>query len=373
MSLRAIASDDVAVASVTFLLNNVAAFVDTSEPYEVSVNAPSPGPLVITARAVDLGGNTTTSAPVNVTVTPDPKTTGHGTVRDENDQPVLGATVTIQSLTTTTGPDGSFTLPGLPTTQGQLIATATIVLNGVTLSGSSGAVAPVPSGITEFGLIEVRTRRKVAIFGAPSSQSWNVDVQNKIRDTGLFTQVDAFLVSSGQPVPTLQQLLEYDAVFVYSDTGFNNGTSLGNVLADYMDAGGGVVMATFAFWSSGGLSIQGRIKTDGYLPFTTGSQNSPGNLTIVPLIQGHPILVGVTSFNGGTSSYHNSGISIAAGATLVANWNNGQPLVGTRETTSARIVGLNFYPPSNTVRSDFWQANTNGALLMANSLIWVAR
>ena len=373
LSIRATASDDVAVASVTFLLNNVAAFVDTSEPYEVSVTAPSAGPLVITARAVDLGGNTTTSAPVNVTVIPDPGTTGHGLVRDENGQPVLGATVTIRSLTTTTAADGSFSLPGLPTTQGPLIATATIVLNGVTLSGSSGAVAPVPSGVTEFGVIEVRTRRKVAIYGAPSSPAWNTDVQNKIQATGLFTQVDAFLVTFGQPVPTLQQLLQYDAVFVYSDTGFGDGTALGNVLADYMDAGGGVVMATFAFWSSGGLSIQGRIKTAGYLPFTTGTQNSPGNLTIVPVIPGHPILSGVTSFNGGSSSYHNSGISIAAGATLVANWNNGQPLVGTRETTNARIAGLNFYPPSNTVRSDFWQANTNGALLMANALIWVAR
>ena len=373
LSLRATASDDVAVASVTFLLNNVAAFVDTSEPYEVSVTAPTPGPLVITARAVDLGGNTTTSAPVNVTVIPDPGTTGHGLVRDANGQPVQGATVTIRNLTTTTAADGSFSLPGLPTVQGPLVATATIVLNGVSLSGSSGAVAPVPSGTTEFGVIEVRTRRKVAVYGAPGSVFWNTDVQNKIQATGLFTQVDAFMIGFGQPVPTLQQLQQYDAVFVYSDAGFNDGTALGNVLADYMDQGGGVVMATFAFWSSGGLSIQGRIKTGGYLPFTTGSQNSPGNLTLVPVLSGHPILSGVASFNGGTSSYHNSGISIAPGATLVANWSNGQPLVGARETTNGRIVGLNFYPPSMTVRSDFWRTDTNGALLMANALIWVAR
>lgn len=56
--------------------------------------------------------------------------------------------------------------------------------------------------------------------------------------------------------------------------GFNNNMAIGNVLADYMDNGGGVVVATFAFYNSGnGLGLGGRISSDGYLPFTQNEQN----------------------------------------------------------------------------------------------------
>jgi hypothetical protein len=36
-------------------------------------------------------------------------------------------------------------------------------------------------------------------------------------------------------------------------------------------------------------------------------------------------------------------------------------------------VGLNFYPPSSAVRTDFWQTNTDGGRLMANALLWAGK
>ena len=214
----------------------------------------------------------------------------------------------------------------------------------------------------------------VAVYGAPGNTSWNTDVVNKIAATGLFDNVDGYFVRSGYPVPTLAQLSAYDAVLVYSDTSFNNNTAMGNVLADYMDAGGGVVLCTFAFWSTYGLSIQGRIKTGGYLPFTVGSQQSPGNLTLVALDPGHDILDGVSSFHGGSASYHNRPISFVSGAEQVANYNNGQPLIGawSPPASAGSIVGLNFYPPSQTARSDFWRTSSDGGLIMGNALQWAA-
>jgi hypothetical protein len=211
---------------------------------------------------------------------------------------------------------------------------------------------------------------RVAVYGAPSTSSWNDDVQGKLDSSGLFSQVDAFLVRVG-PVPTLSELQQYDAVLVYSDASFNDSVALGDVLADYMDAGGGVVMATFAFWTPGGLGIGGRISTGGYLPFTQASQNEGTPLTLVADLPSHPILNGVSSFNGGTSSYHNT-IELASGATLIAHWSNGYPLVGTKEPTAGRIVGLNLYPPSSDARADFWDSSTAGGLLMANSLLWAS-
>src|SRR5206468_758837 len=87
----------------------------------------------------------------------------------------------------------------------------------------------------------------VAVFGAPGGDSWNEDVRMKISASAVFGDVEAFLVKSGHPVPTLQNLEAYGAVLVYSDASFNDSQALGNVLADYVDGGGGVVLATFAF------------------------------------------------------------------------------------------------------------------------------
>ena len=183
---------------------------------------------------------------------------------------------------------------------------------------------------------------------------------------------DAVLVSPSQPVRSLAQLKQYDAVLVYSDTSFNDATQLGNVLADYMDGGGGVVLTTFDFWNDNGLGLLGRIVTAGYLPFTTATQTQGVTLTLSAVLPQHPILNGVKSFSGGTSSYHNSPISVTSGSTLVANWSNGEPLIATKIPTLGRIVGVNFYPPSSDVRGDFWVSSTDGALIMGNALIWAA-
>lgn len=212
----------------------------------------------------------------------------------------------------------------------------------------------------------------VAVFGA-AQLSYNTDVQSKILGVGTIAQVDAFLVSGGNPVPTLAALRKYKSVLVYSDASFNNSTNLGNVLADYVDQGGGVVIATFSFYSSGGLGIQGRLATGGYLPFTSAGQSSASGLTMVKDLPTHPILDGVASFNGGNSSYHNSSITTANGAALVAHWSNGQPLVGAREAGPGRVVGLNFYPPSNAALGGGWLASSDGGRLMANALLWAGK
>jgi len=367
------ATDDVQVAAVDFLVNGNVVFTDSAAPYQFNLTIPT-GVTTITlgATATDIGGNIGTAPTVVINVIPDPLTTVIGRVVDGNNNPVTGATVSTLQRSTTSRADGSFTINNVPTVNGSIVVTASATVDNIFLSGSSAATAPVAGATTNVGNIVIVPRRRVAVFGAPASNSWNADVRNKLQGTGLFTQVDAFLVSPGSPVPTLSQLQQYDAVLVYSDTSFNNNVAIGDVLADYVDSGGGVVLCTFAFWSSQGLSIQGRLKSGNYLPFTTGSQAEPGGLTLVPVQPQHQILEGVTSFNGGPASYHNTPIAIASGATLIANWSNGQPLVGSKVFTAGRTVGLNFYPPSSDARSDFWLSNTDGARLMANALLWAA-
>jgi hypothetical protein len=220
---------------------------------------------------------------------------------------------------------------------------------------------------------DVGSPGRVGIFGSPPSVSYNTDVQNKVIGTGQLPRVDAALVSSGFPVPTLAQLRQYESVLVYSDSGFSDNVGIGNNLADYVDLGGGVVLNTFVFWSSGGLSIQGRLVTGGYLPFTTGGQTNSSGMLLVKDQPAHPIYTGVSSLNGGASSYRNAPISIAAGATLLGHWNDGGPLVGVKDIGLGRTTGLNFYPPSGDVVSGFWLSSTDGARLMANALLYAGK
>jgi hypothetical protein len=65
LTLRASATDDVGVASVTFTVNGADVFTDTIPPYELNHLVPAGASgLVFGARATDFGGNSTTATPV---------------------------------------------------------------------------------------------------------------------------------------------------------------------------------------------------------------------------------------------------------------------------------------------------------------------
>src|SRR5262249_16873727 len=79
-----------------------------------------------------------------------------------------------------------------------------LIFGGMT---SPTAWSPQPQGTNllynilayagNLGAIPPSTR--VAIYGSPSSTSWNNDVSNKVSSTALFSQVDGYLIGSGQP------------------------------------------------------------------------------------------------------------------------------------------------------------------------------
>ena len=217
--------------------------------------------------------------------------------------------------------------------------------------------------------ITANTSGVVGIYGAEPSLSWLTDVQSKLNSTGLFTRVDFHDV--GAYTPSQGELQQYSAVLVYSTGNFYNNIVMGDVLANYADAGGGVVVATFALGGFGTSIISGRITSEGYLPFTTGANIYGPPCTLTPDLPAHPILAGVTSFDGGSSSFHNN-VTLATGATLVAHWSDDVPLVATTDPTTVKIVGLNFFPPSSDVVAGYWTSTTNGARLMGNSLAWAA-
>lgn len=301
---------------------------------------------------------------------------GYGSIANENVYPQNRGIVSLGNLWGTYSGSGTLFLwdsSGNRIAQVALPGAGTTSSSAFSFSYSNGKIFIVDNAGAAWRGFDIYSGAAVAVLAAESVSTYNTDVTAKIAGTGMIPRVDFLSATAGNPVPTSAKLRSYQSVMLFSDSGFTDNVGMGNALADYIDQGGGVVVQTFAFATNGGLGISGRALTGGYLPFTEGSYSSPGGLTLVKVLPSHPLLDGVTSFSGGTSSYLNTPIALASGATLVAQWNNGQPLVGAKDTPPGRCAGLNFFPPSSTARSDFWVASTDGARLMADALLWSGR
>jgi len=161
-------------------------------------------------------------------------------------------------------------------------------------------------------------------------------------------------------------LTHYDVAFVYDGFDIVNAQDLGDKLADYVDAGFGVVMAYFCI-NVNYHGIKGRILD--YMAITPAFHKD-GQSHLVPLDVFHPILKDVKSFDGGSSSYR-SGLW-DDDAQRIAAWSDGTPLIGARLINNARRVDLTFYPISSDIRDDFWQNNTDGIKIMVNSINWAS-
>ncbi|XVJ58178.1 MAG: hypothetical protein HEQ23_01770 [Tepidisphaera sp.] len=215
---------------------------------------------------------------------------------------------------------------------------------------------------------------RVLVLGDASEPSWQADVISKIQATGRVDGVIDSFNNDGGGVPTLAQLKSYDVVLVWTDNGLDDGVALGNVLADYVDAGGNVIEMAFGLYDFPGIGIQGRWKTGGYAAMTAPSQLGFSTQGIgTRQVPSHPILEGVGAFSGGTSSFRLTA-TVTPGSYLIASWNDAAntPLVATRHVNAGKVAGLNFFPASSDARGDFWTAGTGGDILIANAINFVA-
>jgi hypothetical protein len=149
-------------------------------------------------------------------------------------------------------------------------------------SVANGKVFVVDVGGGVWRAFDLYGAATVAVLAAEQTAAWNADVVAKISGVGSLAGVDLISVTGGAAIPSLAQLCHYQSVLVFSDNDFTDPVATGNVLADYVDQGGGVVLQTFAFITNGSATygIAGRISTNGYLPFTATSTAYPANLTM---------------------------------------------------------------------------------------------
>jgi hypothetical protein len=211
----------------------------------------------------------------------------------------------------------------------------------------------------------------VAIIGATTAADI-ADVQAKLAGTGLFPQV-VVVNNVATVTPTLSYLQQFSAVLTWSNLNYASGAALGDVLADYVDGGGGVVTAVFTnTTTTANRFLAGRWDAT-YQIIPNGGGTTSGAHTIGSIvIPGHPIMDSVSTLTTSSTSFRPTQTVLTSHGSPVSLWDDGKVLAAI-STTRARRVDLGLYPPSTSSNSTGWVATTDGARFMANALRYAGR
>lgn len=247
-----------------------------------------------------------------------------------------------------------------------------LLTRSVRLAAVAGALAgPTVVAAQEIG------PQQVGILYALQDPQYAICVNEALWCAGDFTEVRTFDVAA--ETPTLDDLDGLKAVMVYADVGFADPVALGDLLAAYVEKGGGLVLNVGPL-CTGPTAISGRLVTQNLMPVTRGTWSAPGgSLTIEPLlehaylpgpIEGHYSMYGVNRFNGGASIMC-GGIDPVPQAYTVARWSNGEEAVVALEPPDpsyGRVIAVNFFPVNESCDPSFWSGD--GDRLMSQPLLW---
>jgi len=162
----------------------------------------------------------------------------------------------------------------------------------------------------------------------PTTLQFDLMAQPGIGQVDLFNGQDA--------TPTLADLKAYDIVVPFSNSGWANAVTLGNILADFQDSGGAVVGLDFDWNNSLNNMISGRWLTDGYSPFNSTTTSAFSTVSLGTIQRaGHPLLAGVNAL----SVFYHLNVTATAGTVQVAAWSDGNIALAYK----GRAVGINAY------------------------------
>lgn len=216
----------------------------------------------------------------------------------------------------------------------------------------------VMSAILSCGVVEGGS---VVLLGADSG----VRVQNMVNRVnhgatlagGSFSSFGVYNTNLANP--TLSQIQSFDTALVWGTTSQSDATALGNLLADFVDGGGNVVMMmNFGFYAPGGRWASG-----GYDPLVSYAYTTFGQSLAPGYNTADPLFAGVSVINAEYKMLGNA----RANATVLASFAPGAasatPLLVETTAFNGKIRNLNF------AASDYW-VNTNGDIdrLIYNTL-----
>jgi hypothetical protein len=179
--------------------------------------------------------------------------------------------------------------------------------------------------------------------------------------------ITAQRISGDLPAMTLDDLMPYQIIVAtnnnrWSDAGAN--PNIGNILADYVDIGGKIVMADFA-WDDpiNGWQLEGRLINEGYTPYQTSTADL-GAAVLGSYDPLHPVMQGVTDL-GAVGTVTHQALAPEAGATWIADWDDGQPCVYAQGTS---VLGYNLLLDWNGTD---WPWSGDIPTLLENSIGWL--
>lgn len=153
--------------------------------------------------------------------------------------------------------------------------------------------------------------------------------------------------------PSLGFVARFACVVLLSDKPFSDADALGDVMADYVDGGGRVVLTVSAF--DGARAVRGRLFRDDYIPvlldppdntmttMTVDNSNPLSrNVAVIPM---HFLLTNVSSaFDGDGSALIRKDVvqlnRASSPPMLVSNWKDGVPFV----VYKRNVLVVNVYP-----------------------------
>lgn len=237
------------------------------------------------------------------------------------------------------------------------------------IGGVIGAVLAM-GGVAEAG-------SKIASVYCSSDFSVQTDVKRKLEDLKLFDKVDSIDMSS--TAPPLATLAAYDALLIWADSsrGCSDPTGIGNVMAQYIDGGGGVVQVLPWYLGYSYSNIAGDFYTRYALVNQLGSMSYSRGATFGTKSEMHPVLDGVTSVNAsGNQCYHRATLGagdLRNGGRIVSTWADGRGMVVVGNPSNHRRVDLNMYVSSTDIGSPgCLDPKSDAYKLIGNALIWVA-
>ncbi len=179
------------------------------------------------------------------------------------------------------------------------------------------------------------------------------EVQTLLRNDPSLT-VDVFFYVN--QLPGVDRLSEHDVVLLFMNGLFDESAALGDEVAEYVAAGGNLVLASF-YWqgrSDSGLGSVGWGGVEDIDPFlSTGGATYMADT--LGAVSPHPLTSGVNDLLSTTG--HRGGVVAKSGTAVVATWEDDTPFVGYRILPGGqRIVGVTLFPAAGTGASGDVQA-----------------
>jgi subtilisin family serine protease len=195
------------------------------------------------------------------------------------------------------------------------------------------------------------------------------DVAKYLIASGRFNSVsgiDGYLFT-----PTLSNLQNWNVVIVFGWDEWGDNSAIGDLLADYVDAGGNVLIALAANSINGRRIIGGRFNSDNYWLITPNPEDAGGVYHMGKVLcPWHSIMSGIRTVRTFGKLINNA--KVAPFATCLANFTDGTPLVAVDESRPGRRVDISYPVYTRSVYSIGIDTSSDADELIVNAVEWLS-